>query len=199
MMDMNMNGSTPMSGTGTGTGVSGSMQGTMEMGTYNSGGVLNGLLSSVTQLLFVALILSLVVGLAIWLKNTYFKESYNKGKQIISNDPMLKMIFVLASTLVGVIVVLYLLGILMNGGVHSNSIGLVSTWSVSGILTFFVKVLTILFVGALIGFLFTYMKQNINTSAASSTGILLTDGNENKSSKNVALTNTPESNQDKPE
>lgn len=189
MMDMNS------------AGVSGSVQGTMEMGTYSSGGVLSGLLSTVTELLFVALILSLVVGLAVWLKNTYFKESYNKGKQVITNDPMLKMIFVLASTLVGVIVVLYLLGILMNGGVNSNHIGLVSTWSITGILTFFVKLLTIVFVGALIGFLFTYVKKNINssTAAASSTGILLTAGNETKSSENEALTNTPESNQEKPE
>ncbi|MEK5357948.1 hypothetical protein [Paenibacillus sp. FSL L8-0709] len=179
MMDMNMSSSTPMSG----AGVSGSVQGTMEMGTYSSGGVLSGLLSTVTELLLVALILSLVVGLAVWLKNTYFKESYNKGKQVITNDPMLKMIFVLASTLVGVIVVLYLLGILMNGGVNSNHIGLVSTWSITGILTFFVKLLTIVFVGALIGFLFTYVKKNINTvPAPSSSTVLLTAGNETKSS-----------------
>ncbi|MNN31964.1 hypothetical protein D3C81_1456710 [compost metagenome] len=190
MMDMNN------SSTMTGTSVSDSMQGTMDIGT-SSGGVLSGLLLTVTELLFVALILSLVVGLAVWLKNTYFKESYNKGKQIISNDPMLKMIFVLASTLVGVIVVLYLLGILMNGGLNPNHTGWVSTWTVSGILTFFVKVLTILFVGALIGFLFTYVKQNMSSAAAaSSTGVLLTAGNEGKSSKNEALTNMPESNQD---
>ncbi|MNO26331.1 hypothetical protein D3C76_161840 [compost metagenome] len=190
MMDMNN------SSTMTGTSVSDSMQGTMDIGT-SSGGVLSGLLLTVTELLFVALILSLVVGLAVWLKNTYFKESYNKGKQIISNDPMLKMIFVLASTLVGVIVVLYLLGILMNGGLNPNHTGWVSTWTVSGILTFFVKVLTILFVGALIGFLFTYVKQNMSSAAAaSSTGVLLTAGNESKSSKNEVLTNMPESNQD---
>lgn len=174
MMDMSN------SSTMTGTSVSGSMQGTMDMGT-SSGGVLSGLLSTVTELLFVALMLSLVIGLAVWLKNTYFKESYNKGKQIITNDPMLKMIFVLASTLVGVIVVLYLLGILMNGGVNPNHIGLVSTWSVSGILTFCVKVLTILFVGALIGFLFTYVKKSMSSAVATSSN------------------GAPESNQDKPE
>ncbi|WP_054939797.1 hypothetical protein [Paenibacillus ihuae] len=187
---MDMNNSTTM----TGVSSSGSMQGTMDMGT-SSGGVLSGLLSTVTELLFVVLILSLVVGLAVWLKNTYFKESYNKGKQIISNDPMLKMIFVLASTLVGVIVILYLLGILMNGGVNSNQIGFVSAWSVSGILTFFVKILTILFVGALIGFLFTYVKQNMSSAAGN--GALLTAVNETKSSENVELKKSPEGTQDK--
>ncbi|MDT3427915.1 MFS family permease [Paenibacillus forsythiae] len=163
--------------------MSGNVQGTMNMGTYEStGSVIGGILSTVTQLLFVALIISIVVGLAVWLKNAYFKESYNKGKQIINNDPLLKTIVVLAATFIGVIIVLYLLGILMNGGFHPNRVGLVSAWSVAGILTFFVKLLTILFVVALIASLYSYVKQNINkTPVASSTGAVLTAGNEAKS------------------
>ncbi|MDQ0193794.1 hypothetical protein [Paenibacillus wynnii] len=135
------------------------MDSSMSSGVKISGNILGTLFSTLTQLLFVALILSLVVGLAIWLKNTYFKESFNKGKQFINNDPMLKTIFVLASTLVGVIVVLYFLGMLMNGGFNPNQIGFVSSLSVSGILTFFVKLLTLLFIGALIAFLFNYVRQ----------------------------------------
>ncbi|MNC20321.1 hypothetical protein D3C75_682660 [compost metagenome] len=83
----------------------------------------------------------------------------------------------------------------MNGGVNSNQIGFVSAWSVSGILTFFVKVLTILFVGALIGFLFTYVKQNMSSAAGN--GALLTAVNETKSSENVVLKKSPEVTRDK--
>ncbi|MCL6606108.1 MAG: hypothetical protein K6T94_24850 [Paenibacillus sp.] len=163
---------------------SGNVEGVMGAGNYNSGGVMSSLLSTLTQLLFVVLILSIVIGLAVWLKNKYFKESFDKGKQFISNDPMLKTIFVLASTLVGVLVVLYLLGVLMNGGFNPNQIGLVSSLSVSGIITFFIKVLTVLFVVALIAFLYNYVKQNIrSTSIVSSTGVMLSSGAEEKSNQ----------------
>ncbi|NGM80798.1 hypothetical protein G5B47_00055 [Paenibacillus sp. 7124] len=165
--------------------MSGSVQGSVNMGTYGgTGSVIGGILSTVTQLLLVALIISIVVGLAVWLKNAYFKESYNKGKQVINNDPLLKTIVVLAATFVGVIIVLYLLGILVNGGFQPNRIGLVSAWSVAGILTFFVKLLTILFVVALIAFLYSYVKQNINnTTVASSSGAVITTGDEIKANR----------------
>ncbi|MEK5357966.1 hypothetical protein [Paenibacillus sp. FSL L8-0709] len=167
-----------------GFSVSGNVEGIAGMGNYNSGGVMSSLLSGLTQLLFVVLILSIIVGLAVWLKNKYFKESFDKGKQFISNDPMLKTIFVLASTLVGVLIVLYLLGVLMNGGFNPNQIGLVSSLSVSGIITFFIKVLTVLFVVALIAFLYNYVKQNIkSTSIASSSGVILSSGAEEKSTQ----------------
>ncbi|AIQ14405.1 hypothetical protein [Paenibacillus durus] len=181
--------------------MSGNVQGTMNMGTYGgTGSVISGVLSAVTQLLLVALIISLVVGLAVWLKNTYFKESYNKGKQVISNDPMLKTIFVLASTFVGVIIILYLLGILMNGGFHPNRIGFVSAWSVAGILTFFVKLLTVLFVVALIAFLYSYVKHNINkTPVASSSGAALPAGNEVNSNQNEEATHAAKASPDEPE
>lgn len=160
MMDMGNMGSAPSGG------VSGNMQmtGTMEMGSVHAGtsSVLGGLLSTVTQLLFVALIISLVIGFAVWLKNTYFKESFYKAKETIRRDPLLRTIVVLASTLIGVIVILYVLGILLNGGLSPYHSGLVSTWTVSGILTFFVKVLTILFIIALAAFLFNYAKQNLS-------------------------------------
>ncbi|AHV97486.1 hypothetical protein [Paenibacillus sabinae] len=165
--------------------MSGSVQGSVNMGTYGgTGNVISGILSTVTQLLLVALVISLVVAFAVWLKNAYFKESYNKGKQVINNDPLLKTIVVLAATFIGVIIVLYLLGILVNGGFQSNRIGLVSAWSVAGILTFFVKLLTILFVVALIAFLYSYVKQNINrTPAASSSGAVITTGDEIKANR----------------
>ncbi|MFD1774778.1 hypothetical protein [Paenibacillus rhizophilus] len=181
--------------------MSGSVQGSVDMGTYGgTGSVISGILSTVTQLLLVALIISLIVGIAVWLKNAYFKESYNKGKQVISNDPMLKTIFILAATFVGVIIVLYLLGILMNGGFNPNRMGIVSSWSVSGILTFFVKLLTILFVVALIASLYSYVKQNINkTPVASSNGAVLAAGNELKSNPIEEKPHTDKTSPDEPE
>ncbi|MNP36152.1 hypothetical protein D3C76_1295180 [compost metagenome] len=101
-----------------------------------------------------------------WLKNTYFKESFHKAKETIRRDPLLRTIVVLASTLIGVILILYVLGILLNGGLSPYHSGLVSTWTVSGILTFFIKVLTILFIIALVAFLFNYVKQNLSSASA---------------------------------
>jgi len=158
--------------------VSGSAEGMMGAGNYNSGGVMSGLLSGLTQLLVVVLILSLAIGLGVWVKNKYFKESFNRGKEFISNDPMLKTIVVLASTLLGVLVVLYLLGILMNGGFYPNQIGLISSLSVSAKITFFIILLTILMIMALIAFLFSYVKQYI--TMASSNGAFLTSGKKEK-------------------
>lgn len=186
MMDMNMSGGTQ----GT-MNYTGNYQGMEMEGVAGTGSVISGILSTVTQLLLVALILSLVVGLAIWVKNKYFKESYSKAKTVIGNDPMLKTIFVLATTLVGVIIVLYLLGIVLNGGFSAGGMGLVASWSVAGILTFFVKLLTILFVVALIAFLYNYVKQNVNHSTVSTTnGAVLTAGAEPKTKRTDV---TPES------
>lgn len=186
MMDMNMSGGTQ----GT-MNYTGNYQGMEMEGVAGTGNVISGILSTVTQLLLVALILSLVVGLAIWVKNKYFKESYSKAKTVIGNDPMLKTIFVLATTLVGVIIVLYLLGIVLNGGFSAGGMGLVASWSVAGILTFFVKLLTILFVVALIAFLYNYVKQNVNHSTVSTTnGAVLTAGAEPKTKRTDV---TPES------
>lgn len=179
MMDMNMSGGTQ----GT-LNYTGNYQGMEMEGVSSTGSIISGILGTVTQLLLVALILSLVVGLAIWVKNKYFKESYSKAKTVVGNDPMLKTIFVLATTLIGVIVVLYLLGIVLNGGFNAGGMGIVGSWSVAGILTFFVKLLTILFVIALIAFLYNYVKQNVSQSTINATnGAVLTAGVEPKTNR----------------
>lgn len=180
MMDTNMSG-----GTQGMLNYTGNYQGSMEMeGAARTGSVISGILTTVTELLLVALILSLVVGLAVWVKNKYFKESYSKAKTVIGNDPMLKTIFVLATTLIGVIFVLYLLGIVLNGGFSTGGMGIVASWSVAGILTFFVKLLTILFIIALIAFLYNYVKQNVNHSTITTTnGTVLTSGTESQTKR----------------
>ncbi|HYE69544.1 MAG TPA: hypothetical protein VEA58_13085 [Anaerovoracaceae bacterium] len=141
-----------------GYGAVGSHQGEMVY-TNGSGGFITSLLGMLTQVLFVALIVILVVGLVVWLKNNYLKESFAKASSKVSGDPYLKTISVLVLTLLSAIVVFYLLGFLLSGGFSTQ--GFFTAITVAGLLTFFIKLLTVLFVIALIGFTLSYAKKNL--------------------------------------
>lgn len=140
--------------------------GTQSMMNYSSyDGFLTGLLVLLIKFLVLILIISVIIGIATWIKNNYFKNT--NFTQLINQNPMVKA----AVGIIAAIVILFILLTVfsyLTGRSYSYSMGNMSgyynygyNFSLSGIVIFLFKALTYFFTITLVISLIAYvMKQS---------------------------------------
>jgi len=161
----------------TGGGNMDHMGGMGSMGSYGTSidTFLGGLLILLVKLLMVVLVIAVIIGIGIWIKNTFFKNA-NTGQflQTINNDPILKTVSVITIAVIGVILLLALLGSLtgsgfgMGGGIGGHggmAGGFSATLSIAGLLSLLIKVLSFVLVVSLILALAAYIKKQYDQGA----------------------------------
>ncbi|MFZ5986449.1 MAG: hypothetical protein ACOYWZ_04895 [Bacillota bacterium] len=136
---------------------------------------LGGLLILLVKLLMVALVIAVIIGIGVWIKNTFFKNANTSELlRAVNNDPILKTVSVITIAVIGVIFLLALLGSITGPGFgwggsfggHSGMIGGFSTQlSIAGLLNLLMKVLTFVLVASLIMALAAYIKKQIDQGA----------------------------------
>ncbi|MCX7746545.1 MAG: hypothetical protein N2645_06610 [Clostridia bacterium] len=150
---------------------------------------LGGLLILLVKLFMVVLVIAVIIGIGVWIKNTFqdawrgmqqsettsFKNAKpNQLFQTISSDPILKTVSVITIAVIGVILLLSLLGSFtglslgLGGsmGGHGGMIGGFSAaLSIAGLLTLLIKVLSFVLVISLILALAAYIKKQADQGA----------------------------------
>ena len=133
--------------------------------------ILGGLLILLVKLLMVVLVIAVVVGVVMWIKNAFFKNTNSQFMQTVNNDPILKTIAVVTLSIIGIVLLFGLLGSFTNsgmgyGGYMNGSMGgFNTTYSISGLLTLLIKVLSFVLVISLILALAAYLKKQYDAGA----------------------------------
>lgn len=180
------------------TGGAESMGDHMDMGSMGSGGgygyTLNGLISGLlvllVKILMVLLVAAVIVGVFVWIKNNFFKNTKLNIMQSIKNDPILKTISVVTLVIIGIVLVFALLGsfnqtgmgVSGHAGNFSFGFGYNSMYSIAGLLMILVKVLMFILIVSLILAAVTYLKNQYDQ------GNLNFMNNTQTSTKNTADT-----------
>ena len=141
------------------------------MGGYGYGGSLDtflgGLLILLVKLLLVVLVIAVVVGIAAWIWNTFFKNTNLQFVQAIKNDPVLKTISTVTLAIIGIVLLFALLGSLtgagagVSSGIHGYGAmgGFNPALSIAGLLNLLIKVLSFVLVISLILALLAFLKK----------------------------------------
>lgn len=168
--------------------------GTMEhMGTntgtmtsYTLDGFLAGLLMLLVKLLMVALVLAVIIGIVMWIKNNFFKNTDSQFLQTIKNDPIIKTVTAITIAILGIILVMSLIGSfngqgMMGYGYSSGAMmgGYYGAFSMYGLLSLLIKILSFVLVISLILALLAYLKKQYEVGYFNS----LKSGNAGNSQK----------------
>jgi len=142
---------------------------------------LSGILVLLVKLLLGVLVIAVIVGVIMWMKNTFFKD-ININTQIlksVNDDPILKTIVGISAAVLGIIIVLALMhsffgpnmgysagmngsmgyNVGISGGMGYGMGGLNPTLGVAGLLALLIKVLSFVLVVALILAVVAYIKK----------------------------------------
>jgi len=174
---------------------------------------LSGILVLLVKLLLGVLVIAVIVGVIMWMKNAFFKNT-NINMQIlkpINDDPILKTIVSITAAVLGIIVVIALMqgflnpstgyngnmgyNIGMSGGIGysmgtSSGIGygmggLNPTLGVAGLLALLIKVLSFVLVVSLILAVVAYLKKQYDAGIFNAQKVVNSEVNTN------ANTNSP--------
>lgn len=132
---------------------------------------LGGLLILLVKLLMIVLVIAVIIGVGVWVKNTFFKNaSTNQLMKSINNDPILKTVLVITVAVIGVVLLLAILGSFtgtsLGSGLHGGMIGgFSSTLSIAGLLNLLIKALSFVLVVSLILALVAYIKKQADQGA----------------------------------
>lgn len=138
---------------------------------YSLDTFLGGLLILLVKLLMVVLVIAVIVGVGVWIKNTFFKNTTVNTQfiQTINKDPILKTISVVTLAILGIILIFALLGSFTNPGmgygIGGHGMGgygyggFSAALSIGGLLNLLIKVLSFVLVISLILALFAYIKK----------------------------------------
>lgn len=140
--------------------------GAMNGSYYSFDGFLAGLLVLLIKLLMVALVIAVIVGIFIWLRNNLFSNTNSQFVQTLKNDPIVKTALAVTGVVLLIMLVMGLIAGLANPGIGSgfetgymmgnyNS----TTIGIYGVLSLFVKLLSFIFVIALILALLAFVKK----------------------------------------
>lgn len=144
--------------------------GNMNQG-YSYGGIVGGLLFFLIKCLVIVLVVALIAGIAIWAKNTFFKDKNINFLGPIRNDPVLKPITSIIAAIVGVIILLVIvhsvitpsmghnpyMGMAGNGMQGGMSMG--AGYGIAGGLVMIIKLFILILMVSLILAIFMYLKQ----------------------------------------
>ncbi|BCN29574.1 hypothetical protein [Anaeromicropila herbilytica] len=130
---------------------------TQNMMNYSSyDGFLTGLLGLLIKFLFIVIIISIIIGVAIWIKNNFFKNT--NLSQFINQNPIMKAIFGIAAALLILFLLLFFFSYLIGSNSSMVGYGNVSTiFNFTGIITFLFKILILFFIITLVVSLIAYM------------------------------------------
>jgi len=159
---------------------------------YTLNGLISGLLVLLVKILMVLLVAAVIVGVFIWLKNNFFKNTNFNIMQSIKKDPLLKTISVVTLAIIGIVLVSALLGsfnqtgmgVSGHAGNFSFGFGYNSMYSITGLLMILVKVLMFILVVSLILAAVTYLKNQYDQ------GNLNFFNNKNPTSASTGVSNT---------
>lgn len=138
---------------------------------YSIDTFLGGLLLLLVKLLMVALVIAVIIGVGVWIKNTFFKNTAATNTQFlqyINKDPVLKTVSVITLAVLGIILIFAILGSFTNpgmgygmGGYHAMGGygGFNAALSIRGLLDLLIKVLSFVLVLSLILALAAYIKK----------------------------------------
>lgn len=134
---------------------------------YTLSGLISGLLVLLVKILMILLVAAVIVGVFVWVRNNFFKNTNSNIMQSIKNDPILKTISVVTLAIIGIILVFALLGSFDQTGMgfsghagnFSFGFGYNSMYSITGLLTILVKVLMFILIVSLILAAATYLKN----------------------------------------
>ncbi|MCX8131820.1 MAG: hypothetical protein N3I35_17205 [Clostridia bacterium] len=168
---------------------------------YSIDTLLGGFLMLLIKLLLAVLIIAVVVGIVMWIKNIFLKDSTGGTQffQSIKNDPVLKTISIITIAVLGIILLFALLGSFGGVGVrygmesHVGRYGGFSpVFSVAGLLSLLIRVLTFILVISLILALLGYLKKQYD---AGTFNFMKTGGpNQGNTANQGGNTNTNENN-----
>lgn len=168
-------------------------------------GFLSGILVLLVKFLLIILVLSLIVCIIMWIKNSFFKNVNFNFSQYASQNPIIKTILSIAGVFVGLIFILYLFNLVsvqnsgfgyslgamsgnssMMGGTFNSSLGL------TGVITFLIEVLSVVFIVSLIVGLAAFLKKQFESANSNSLGGSNAAMNNNlKNTNNKSETSNP--------
>ncbi len=147
--------------------------GSQNMMGYNSSfdGLLSGLFVLLIKFLIIALIVVLLIGMFMWIKNNFFKGV--NLSTYMNQNPIIKSILGIAAVIFGLFILFYLFNYFINPGMGysynlnmmngNTSGGFNGTLAITGIITFLIKALMYVFVITLIISLAAYFKKQFES------------------------------------
>ncbi|MGE5404910.1 MAG: hypothetical protein ACM3PP_08215 [Candidatus Saccharibacteria bacterium] len=132
---------------------------------YGGSGLLGWLLVFLTKILMVVLVLAVIVGIVIWIKNTFFIGN-SQFMQSINNDPVMKTISVITIAILGIVLISALFSGLAQPGFGAGfgmGFGFNPAFSLAGLLMLLVKVLVFILVVSLILAGAAYLKNQYDS------------------------------------
>lgn len=147
--------------------------GSQNMMGYNSSfdGLLSGLFVLLIRFLIIALIVILLIGMFMWIKNNFFKGV--NLSNYMNQNPIIKSILGITAAIFGLFILFYLFNYFVNPGMGysynlnimngNTSGGFNGTLAITGIITFLIKVLMYVFVITLIISLAAYFKKQFES------------------------------------
>lgn len=137
---------------------------------FTLSGLISGLLVLLVKILMVLLVAAVIIGIIVWLRNNFFKNTNFNIMKSIKNDPILKTISVVTIAIIGIILLFALMGSFsqnsMGYGGHSGNFGFDfgynPMYGIAGLLTILVKILMFILVVSLILAAVTYLKNQFD-------------------------------------
>lgn len=144
----------------------------MSMGYYNYslGGLLSWILILLAKLFMILLVVVVVLGIAAWIRETFFKNNNSKLQKTLGNDPILKSAVVVTLVILGIVIVAVLfnsfmmqpgLGMSFNTGRLRGGFyyGYSPAFSIVGLLALLIKILTFILILSLVLAAVVYLKN----------------------------------------
>jgi len=147
--------------------------GSQNMMGYNNSfnSLLSGLFVLLIKFLIIALIVILLIGMFMWIKNNFFKGV--NLSNYMNQNPIIKSILGITAAIFGLFILFYLFNYLVNPGMGysynlnimngNTSGGFNGTLAITGIITFLIKVLMYVFAITLIISLAAYFKKQFES------------------------------------
>ncbi|MGE5416505.1 MAG: hypothetical protein ACM3UZ_07070 [Acidobacteriota bacterium] len=132
---------------------------------FSGSGLLGWLLIFLTKVLMVVLVLAVIVGVVIWIKNSFFKGN-SQLMQSLNNDPVMKTISVITIAILGIVLISAVFSGLSQPGFGSGfgmGYGYNPALSLVGLLMLLVKVLVFVLVVSLILAGAAYLKNQYDS------------------------------------
>ncbi|HVI42967.1 MAG TPA: hypothetical protein VM577_20360, partial [Anaerovoracaceae bacterium] len=129
---------------------------------YSLNSFLIGFLVLLIKLLMVILVIAVIVGIVMWVKNNFFNNHDSQILATIKHDPIIKSVVVITLAVLGIILIICLLSNFTNQDLVSGAYGgqmggYLSTFSIYGMLSLLIKVLSFVLVISLICALIAYV------------------------------------------
>lgn len=134
--------------------------------------LVTGLMVLLIKLLIVALLITIILGVFMWLKKTYFINI--NLSQHLKQNPMLKSILSISGVIVGLFLLIYVYNYMVNPSpgysnslitanytIENNAGGFNGVLGITGVLTFLIKILIYVFVISLIISLLAFLKKQL--------------------------------------